>query len=389
MDKVVETDVCIVGAGPGGSATSMILSKHKINHVLIDKESFPRDKTCGDGLILNTFKALRLIDEKLFQKFLKHPKFISSNNGKFHVSNSNTINISYKGNQQHAPIFYGKRIDFDQFLFENTKSKYSTTLVGSKVSKIEEHDDFVTVGLKDGTQIKSKFIVGADGINSLVSKKLGCNKVDQTRSSIFVSAYFKNVKTLANNQAEIRLIYKEMPLFFYVFPLANNEVNVSIGGVHSDILKHKINLKQVVDEVMKNHSKVAHKFKEAEQISEWRGHGIPSNFGHLNIYGKRFVLVGDAAGLANAFYKEGVGSAMMSGYIAANKINEACIENKLDKDKFAEYEQELKLELGKLFKYSKVTYKISRKKVMFSFFVKLFKPLIERKINQIIHKKTY
>jgi flavin-dependent dehydrogenase len=50
------TDVCIIGSGPAGAATSMMLSKLKVNHIIIDKETFPRDKICGDGLFYTPFK---------------------------------------------------------------------------------------------------------------------------------------------------------------------------------------------------------------------------------------------------------------------------------------------------------------------------------------------
>ena len=42
---MIKTDVCIVGAGPAGASTSLMLSKLKIEHYIIDKAIFPRDKT--------------------------------------------------------------------------------------------------------------------------------------------------------------------------------------------------------------------------------------------------------------------------------------------------------------------------------------------------------
>ncbi|RLD16951.1 geranylgeranyl reductase, partial [candidate division KSB1 bacterium] len=45
-----DTNVVIIGAGPGGTTTSHFLSKYKIPHIILDKAEFPRDKICGDGL---------------------------------------------------------------------------------------------------------------------------------------------------------------------------------------------------------------------------------------------------------------------------------------------------------------------------------------------------
>ena len=44
-------DVAIVGGGPGGAAAAVALGQRGIkNVVLIDRDPFPRDKTCGSGL---------------------------------------------------------------------------------------------------------------------------------------------------------------------------------------------------------------------------------------------------------------------------------------------------------------------------------------------------
>ncbi len=42
-------DVIVVGAGPAGSSAAAILGEKGHKVLLMDKESFPRDKTCGDG----------------------------------------------------------------------------------------------------------------------------------------------------------------------------------------------------------------------------------------------------------------------------------------------------------------------------------------------------
>ncbi len=45
-----ETDVLVVGAGPAGSAAAAWLARAGLDVVLADAATYPRDKTCGDGL---------------------------------------------------------------------------------------------------------------------------------------------------------------------------------------------------------------------------------------------------------------------------------------------------------------------------------------------------
>ena len=50
MPERIDTDVLVVGAGPGGSAAAYHLARHGIDVTAVDKASFPREKVCGDGL---------------------------------------------------------------------------------------------------------------------------------------------------------------------------------------------------------------------------------------------------------------------------------------------------------------------------------------------------
>ena len=46
----IETDVLVVGAGPGGSAAAYHLARHGIDVTVVERTRFPREKVCGDGL---------------------------------------------------------------------------------------------------------------------------------------------------------------------------------------------------------------------------------------------------------------------------------------------------------------------------------------------------
>lgn len=43
-------DVIVIGAGPAGSITAQRLARGGISVLLLDQASFPRDKSCGDGV---------------------------------------------------------------------------------------------------------------------------------------------------------------------------------------------------------------------------------------------------------------------------------------------------------------------------------------------------
>jgi len=51
-------DVVVVGAGPAGSATAALLVGRDWHVLLLDRATFNRDKTCGDGLTPRALAAL-------------------------------------------------------------------------------------------------------------------------------------------------------------------------------------------------------------------------------------------------------------------------------------------------------------------------------------------
>ncbi|SDR70921.1 Dehydrogenase (flavoprotein) [Polaribacter sp. KT25b] len=383
---MIKTDVCIIGAGPSGTSTSIMLSKLKIKHYIVDKATFPRDKTCGDGLILYAYKSLLALG--LLDKFVAHPKFIHSKKINLHIKNN--LKLQFKESEdRNMVISYGKRIDFDCFLVNELSKEYATCEFGSGVKNLEETSEGIIVTLKNGKQIIAKIVVGADGIQSIVSKKLAGFSSDKKKMSTFISAYFSNVKMPSNNEAEIRLHYNKMPLFFYVFPLPNNEVNVTLGGNTQKILDNNINLKVEIESVIKNHSKVAPKFIDGKQISSWRGWGIPYHFERQKVCGSRFLLVGDAAGLANSFYKEGVGTGMMSGIICAKKIASCLKENNFSDSFMSSYKKDLDKEFGKLLRFSEFALKVARFKSVFVGIAKISKNIVEKRAFNIIRKRSY
>ena len=66
-------DVLVVGAGPSGAACAYWLAERGRRVVMVDKSTFPRDKTCGDGL---TPRAVRqLNDMGLADRLADHQRF--------------------------------------------------------------------------------------------------------------------------------------------------------------------------------------------------------------------------------------------------------------------------------------------------------------------------
>ena len=68
-----ETDVLIIGGGPAGSAAGYWLAKAGKRVTIIEKKTFPRDKTCGDGLTPRAVK--QIVDMGLADSLAKYHRY--------------------------------------------------------------------------------------------------------------------------------------------------------------------------------------------------------------------------------------------------------------------------------------------------------------------------
>ena len=62
----MKRQVVVVGAGPGGSSAAYYMAKKGLDVVLVDKETFPREKVCGDAYqasLYPIFKEMGICEE--------------------------------------------------------------------------------------------------------------------------------------------------------------------------------------------------------------------------------------------------------------------------------------------------------------------------------------
>ena len=340
-------DVIIIGAGPSGSSAALYAHKMGLKTILLDKSVFPRDKICGDALSgksVRYMKELGILDEisKLKGASIKRITFGSPSHKQFDVNLSGSKN---KGKIKEG--FVIPRKIFDNFLFNKAKN-ITKTKEGFKVTDII-YDNKKIIGI-EGTQDKKKqklyasIILGCDGPNSLISKKLGLYEEDEANMAIAVRCYYKGVKGLSD-QIELHFVDEVLPGYFWIFPAGDGLANIGIGLSKKEAKKDKRKLTQILSDVIQS-DYFKDRFSEAEKMENPKGWSLPLGRISRPNYGDGFMLLGDAAGLVDPFTGEGIGNAMASAKYAINVSNNAKLENNYSKDMFSKYHDLLWNDIG-------------------------------------------
>lgn len=365
-------DVVIVGAGPAGCAAAYMLSGNGLKIALLDKETFPRDKICGDALGADVAKQFHRISESLSEKFSGFKYKIPSNGVRFYTPKHQQLDIQFKKpDGTFGGGFVSKRLDFDNFFFAETANLPDIDIFqNQKITSVINGPDAII--LESATKrFEASLALGADGAQSILNKKLTENTVEKNHYCAGVRQYYSNVKNFhPENYIELHFYKEILPGYLWVFPLAGNQANVGLGILSSIVSKKQLNLKKELVRLLNTQPALKDRFKEAIPLSDIQGYGLPLGSKKRTLSGNRFLLLGDAAGLIDPFTGEGIANAIRSGRIAADHVKKAFKQNKFDEGYNNLYDKEIYNKMWKEFRFGHTLQKLFQYPSMINFVAK-------------------
>ncbi len=311
-------DVAIVGAGPGGSAAAHFLAWRGLDVVLLDKASFPRDKTCGDGL---TPRALRVLDAMgILPEVTRHGWPIDG----YEVVAPNGKVTTARITSTPAALVV-RRHTLDHIILQRAVASGARFEPGVTVTAVEPRPDRVMV--KAGSHaFEARQAVIATGAATTVLKASGILR-SQPRAMLATRAYATDVPAMSTS-FQLQFGGVPQPGYGWVFPVGDNVANVGVGFLP----KRRSVTAQAVFEKWLRIGRV---------IDKPKGYPIRVDFLRSPTYAPRTLLVGEAAGLVNPLTGEGIDYALESGRMAAQFI-----------DRPEAYHQALHARFARMFRFS-------------------------------------
>jgi len=313
-------DAIIIGLGPAGSSAAYQLAQRGYRVLGLEKAKMPRYKPCGGCL---SAKVQEILDEDL---------------GALAEEVITEVILTFQGEGEvkagsDDPIAYMvSREKFDHYLVKKAEAAGAEVHDGEGARSIDVHTDgFVVHTERD--HYRCRYLIGADGVNGIVSRLLGYGP----KRSIAVA--LEGEATIAPHAFDtlhgtVRIDVGVIPYGYgWIFPKADHW-SLGVGSVR-DLNEHP---NEFYSEFLDGQG-----VGEAIVSEQRRGYRIPLFANRKSkIALGRSVLIGDAAALVDPFLGEGIYYAIRSGQIAANVIDEAITH---DRNELNEYQRRISKEL--------------------------------------------
>ncbi|MGH2537857.1 MAG: NAD(P)/FAD-dependent oxidoreductase [Candidatus Promineifilaceae bacterium] len=339
----MEREVVVVGAGPSGAAAAAGLAKLGHDVLLLDRQPFPRDKACGDGVPASAIELL--YDLGMQEKILAagfypcYSLLLSSPRG--HV-----LEADLKPGPQGAHSYIVPRLHFDALVQRHAIDAGADYCHGQVKEPIIEDGQVVGVRARLNGRledVRSQLVIGADGVTSVVTRALRPDKPLDGHRAVALRAYVEGLEERAN-QVEFYLYKGILPGYAWIFPLGEGRANVGLGMRLDKFRQAGRSLEELLD-VFLDLPAIKARLRPGWSLNDMATWQL--NFGSQDMrraYAGA-LLVGDAAGLINPLTGGGISNGLRSAYLAAEVGHAALAADDLTYARLRAYEHQVDAEM--------------------------------------------
>jgi flavin-dependent dehydrogenase len=179
---VVETEAVVVGAGPSGATTALLLARAGHDVVLVDRARFPRDKACGEGIMPPGVEALRRLGVH-GHVIATGARPIRGVTYQLHAGGPR-VDVPFPAPPDGGPPegLGVRRTSFDDALLDAVRREPRATVrEGERVTRLLRAPQGVAGISTIAGEIRSRIVIGADGLHSQIRAWAGLRSRSQAR----------------------------------------------------------------------------------------------------------------------------------------------------------------------------------------------------------------
>jgi geranylgeranyl reductase family protein len=315
----VKTDVLVVGAGPAGAAAAAWAAHHGMDVILADKEDFPRDKPCGDGLTPRAIAELHRMG--LGDWLASHPV----NQGLRACGFGRELYLPWPGGSLPGTGSAVPRTELDAQIRRVALDRGAVPVPNARAADVLRDGDRVTGVVfqrgDDRFEIACQRLIVADGARSHLGRVLGREWHRSTAYGVAARAYIKSGRSddgWITSHMELRGAQHELYSGYgWVFPLGDGEVNIGVGTLATSQRPAEVNLHNLID------------VYTGMRRDEWdltgepravRSALLPMGGAVTGVAGPNWALIGDAAGCVNPLNGEGIDYGLETGRMVTDLL---------------------------------------------------------------------
>ena len=333
-------DLIVVGAGPGGSATAYHAARAGLEVLLLDRQEFPRDKPCGDGLMPHAAGEITLMGLGDWLDKPHHGKFSG-----FSIYSQTAFLRQKVPPTLHGPNGYVvAREETDARLVERAQEAGADFQGGVRATKLLRSTAGKVTGVEatsngDTLCSEAPLVVVADGVGGFAGEGIKAHQ-----NAVARRQYFRGVSGPEQDHLHI-FITKDMNEmgagYGWVFYFGDGRANVGAGVSTKTLARTGRNLKDFFDRFLEE-PEIAGWLEGAEPEAPPKSWSLKMGMWGAKRYAQGLMIVGDAASMIHPISGEGVGYAIESGRLAASFAHEARSKNDYSASVLKEYAVQLR-----------------------------------------------
>jgi len=308
-------DVVVVGAGPAGGSAALHCSRKGLKTLIIEEhEKIGEPVHCGECLSLYAVQNTGIVPpESVISEHVKGVRIV------FPDGTASCLN---------EPGFVLEKHLFEQWLAAEAVKAGAQLRLGMRLEDLKRENGIWNLKTSKG-ELKTKILIDASGVSSVVSRKLNLNE---------------RFKTVTGIQYEMRDVPRDGYLDFYIWPelaphgylwmIPKKDTRANVGLVTNETNKAK----QYTDEFVKRLG-----WEKNAKVKTFGGL-IPASGPLKNTSDEALMLIGDAAGFTSPLFEGGSHLGLKSGEMAAIVSAKAIAENNFSKEFFSQYDAMWKAE---------------------------------------------